>query len=148
MKEQNSLSHSQNITKLGKGMIMAGEKILVVEDEKIVALGIKRMLKNMGYIVPSIASSGEEAIKKAEITFPDLVLMDIMLKGDIDGIKAADKISTDMNIPIIYLTAYSDENVLQRANETKPCGYISKPFEENDLRNTIELALNKHKSKK
>jgi CheY-like chemotaxis protein len=126
---------------------MAGEKILVVEDEKIVALGIKRMLKHMGYIVPSIASSGEEAIKKAEITFPDLILMDIMLKGDIDGITAATTISRKMNIPVVYLTAYSDEKMMQRAKETEPYGYIVKPFEENDLCSTIELALYRHNNK-
>ncbi len=121
--------------------IMAGEKILVVEDEKIVALGIKRMLKHMGYIVPSIASSGEEAIKKAEITFPDLILMDIMLKGEIDGITAAKTISAKMDIPVVYLTAYSDDKIVKRANETQAYGYIVKPFEENELRTTIELAL-------
>ncbi|MBP2030443.1 CheY-like chemotaxis protein [Methanohalophilus levihalophilus] len=127
---------------------MTGEKILVVEDEKIVALGIKRMLKNMGYIVPSIASSGEEAIKKAEITFPDLILMDIMLKGDIDGITAAQTISDRMKIPVVYLTAYSDDKIIQRAKETCPYGYITKPFEESDLRATIELALDTHKNEK
>lgn len=128
--------------------IMAGEKILVVEDEKIVALGIKRMLKNMGYIVPSIASSGEEAIKKAEITFPDLILMDIMLKGDVDGISAAKIISDNMDVPVVYLTAYSDDKIIQRAKETGPYGYITKPFEETDLRTTIELALAKHNDQK
>ncbi|WP_300607169.1 response regulator [Methanohalophilus sp.] len=126
---------------------MAREKILVVEDEKIVALGIKRMLKNMGYIVPSIASSGEEAIKKAEITFPDLILMDIMLKGEIDGISAAKIISDDMDIPVVYLTAYSDNKIIQKAKETKPYGYITKPFEEADLQITIEAALSKYKAK-
>jgi CheY-like chemotaxis protein len=127
---------------------MTAEKILIVEDEKIVALGIKRMLKNMGYIVPSIASSGEEAIRKAQVTFPDLVLMDIMLKGDIDGITAAKQIIDELDIPVIYLTAYSDENILQRAQETRSSGYITKPFEETDLQNTIELALYRYRQRR
>ncbi len=127
---------------------MNPKKILIVEDEKIVALGIKRMLKNLGYLVPSIASSGKEAISKAEITFPDLILMDIMLKGDMDGVEAADRIRREFDIPIVYLTAYSDDRILERAKLTKPFGYIIKPFEENNLRTTIELALNNYRVEK
>ncbi|PQV41872.1 response regulator [Methanohalophilus euhalobius] len=127
---------------------MSGEKILVVEDENIVALGIKKMLKGMGFRVPSIAASGEEAIQKAEITFPDLVLMDIMLKGKIDGIKAAEKIYNTMDIPVVYLTAYSDEKMRQRAKKTKPYGYLIKPFEEKSLQNTIKIALDNYRKEK
>ncbi|APH38187.1 response regulator [Methanohalophilus halophilus] len=127
---------------------MSGEKILVVEDENIVALGIKKMLKRMGFRVPSIAASGEEAIKKAEITFPDLVLMDIMLKGKIDGIEAAEKIYGTMDIPVVYLTAYSDDKILERSKKTKPYGYLIKPFEENSLQNTIKVALGNYRKEK
>jgi CheY-like chemotaxis protein len=120
-------------------------KILVVEDENIIALNIKNKLKKLGYSVPSIASTGEEAIKKADITFPDLVLMDIMLKGDMDGVEAARQIRDKFDIPIIYLTAYSDDSILERAKLTEPYGYILKPFKENDLRTSIEVAIHKHK---
>jgi CheY-like chemotaxis protein len=128
--------------------MMSQTKILIVEDEKIVALGIKKMLKNLGYIVPSIASSGEEAISKAEITFPDLILMDIMLKGDMDGVEAADKIRKSFDVPVVFLTAYSDDKILERAKRTKPYGYIIKPFEENSLHTTIELALRNYREEK
>ncbi len=128
--------------------LMTQTKILVVEDEKIVALGIKKMLKNMGYLVPSIASSGKEAISKAEITFPDLVLMDIMLKGDMDGVEAAEQIRQLFDVPVVYLTAYSDEKILARAKRTKPFGYLTKPFEENSLHSTIELALHNYRVEK
>jgi CheY-like chemotaxis protein len=123
---------------------MTEAKILVVEDENIVALEIKKRLQKLGYIVPGVASTGEDAISKAEGILPDLVLMDIMLKGEIDGIHAAGEIRKRFNIPVIYLTAYSDEETLQRAKLTEPYGYILKPFEENDLRTTIEIALYRH----
>ncbi len=123
---------------------MTEAKILVVEDENIVALEIKKRLQKLGYIVPSVASTGEDAISKVEGILPDLVLMDIMLKGEIDGIDAAGEIRKRFNIPVVYLTAYSDEETLQRAKLTEPYGYILKPFEENDLRTTIEIALYRH----
>lgn len=124
-----------------EGVKMEGIKVLVVEDENIVALEIKGRLKKLGYIVPGVASTGEDAINKAEALSPDLVLMDIMLKGEIDGIEAARYIREKMDIPIIYLTAYADEQTLERAKSTAPYGYILKPFGENDLRTTIEIAL-------
>ncbi|MFP4654609.1 MAG: response regulator [Methanohalobium sp.] len=127
---------------------MKSPKILVVEDENIVALDIKNRLNKLGYSVPSIASTGEEAVQKAEITFSDLVLMDIMLKGDMDGIEAAEKIRELYDIPVIYLTAYADDKILERAKLTQPYGYISKPFKEKDLRTNIEMALHKHKMEK
>lgn len=123
---------------------MTEAKILVVEDENIVALEIKKRLQKLGYIVPGVASTGEDAISKAEAILPDLVMMDIMLKGEIDGIHAAGEIKKRFNIPVIYLTAYSDEGTLQRAKLTEPYGYILKPFEEDDLRTAIEIALYKH----
>ncbi|MDG6244671.1 MAG: response regulator [Methanolobus sp.] len=116
-------------------------KVLVVEDENIVALEIKSRLKKLGYVVPSVASTGEEAINKAEAFSPDIILMDIMLKGNMDGIEASRQILERMDVPIVYLTAYADDETLQKAKLTNPCGYILKPFEENDLRTTIEIAL-------
>ncbi|AEH60473.1 response regulator receiver protein [Methanosalsum zhilinae DSM 4017] len=123
-------------------------KILIVEDENIIALNIKKKLRNIGYIVPGIASTGKEAIEKAEITFPDLVLMDIRLKGEMDGVEAASQIRDKFDIPVIYLTAYSDEEILERAKKTEPYGYILKPFKESELRTSIEVALHKHKMEK
>lgn len=123
-------------------------KILVVEDQTIVAMNIKNRLKNMGYAVPGTAVSGEEAIKETELTNADLVLMDIMLKGDMDGIEAAQIIKSRFGIPVIYLTACTDFETLQRAKLTDPEGYISKPFKEEDLYKIIEAALLKSRSKK
>lgn len=123
-------------------------KILVVEDQTIVALNIKNRLRNLGYAVPVAVVSGKEAIKEAELTNADLVLMDIMLKGDMDGIEAARIIKSRFGIPIIYLTACTDFETLERAKLTDPEGYISKPFKEEDLYENIEAALLKSRSKK
>ncbi len=117
--------------------------IMVVEDTGIVALDIKQCLLSLGYQVPAVVSSGEEAVDKAVEHAPDLVLMDIMLKGDMDGIEAAAEIRSRLNIPIIYLTAYSDRETLKKAKITEPFGYIIKPFEERALHTTIEMALYK-----
>ena len=123
-------------------------KILVVEDQTIVALNIKNRLKNLGYAVPGTAVSGEGAIREAELTNADLVLMDIVLKGDMDGIEAARIIKSRFGIPVIYLTACMDFETLERAKLTDPEGYISKPFKEEDLYKNIEAALIKSRSKK
>ena len=122
---------------------MANEKILIVEDEAIVMLHIRRALEKLGYIVAGMAGAGDEAVIKATEIRPDLVLMDIVLKGEIDGIEAADKIRTALNVPVIYLTAHADEATLQRAKVTEPFGYIVKPFRERDLQIAIEFALYK-----
>jgi two-component system, response regulator PdtaR len=127
---------------------MTKAKVLVVEDQNIVALNIRNKLKNLGYIVPGTAATGEEAIKKAELTNADLVLMDIMLKGEMDGIEAARAIKEKLGIPILYLTAYTDDETLERAKTTEPAGYISKPFKEEDLHSNIEMALHKHRAEK
>jgi len=124
---------------------MTKAKILVVEDENIVAKHIQNRLQSLGYAVVSVASSGEEAIEKAEAARPDLVLMDIMLRGEIDGVKAAEQIRDRLNIPVVYLTSFADDGTLQRAKVTEPFGYILKPFEVRELHSTIEMALYKHK---
>ena len=119
--------------------------ILVVEDEVIVAKNIQNRLEKLGYSVPAVVSSGEEAVKKAAETHPDIILMDIKLEGDMDGIEVAEQIRHSFNIPIVYLTACADDKTLQRAKITEPYGYIIKPFEERELQSNIEIALYKHK---
>lgn len=123
---------------------MSKTNILIVEDESIVAKDIQHSLKKLGYTVVGMCSNGEDAIKTAEEMSPDLVLMDIMLKGDMSGIEAADQIRQRMNIPVIYLTAYADESTLNKAKVTEPYGYIIKPFKEIDLHTAIEMAIYKH----
>ena len=122
--------------------------ILVVEDESIVALDLENGLKSLGYSVPARASSGEEAIQKAAETRPDLVLMDIQLKGDMDGIEAAGEIRARFDIPVIYLTAFADDDIVRRAGSTEPYGYLIKPFEERQLHASVEMALYKHRMEK
>ncbi len=122
--------------------------ILVVEDESIVAKDIQNSLRKLGYNVPVAVSSGEEAIVAADENKPDLVLMDIMLKGELSGIEAADQIRQRFDIPVIYLTAYADESTLAKAKITEPYGYIIKPFKEIDLHTSIEMALYKHSKEK
>ena len=119
-------------------------RIMVVEDEGIIAQDIKNCLEGLGYVVPDVVFTGREAIRRAEELRPDLVLMDIVLKGEIDGIETAAEIRRKYNIPIVYLTAYEDDRTLKRAKLTEPLGYILKPFEERYLRSSIEMALYKH----
>ncbi|MCC7450849.1 MAG: response regulator [Anaerolineae bacterium] len=127
---------------------MPPSKILIVEDESIVALDIRNRLIRMGYHVVGMAVTGEEAVDQAREKQPNLVLMDIRLKGEMDGIEAAAAIRACFEIPVIYLTAYADENTLQRAKITEPYGYLIKPFEERELTNVIEIALYKHRMEK
>ena len=123
---------------------MAKLNIFVVEDESIVAKDIKNSLIKLGYNVVGFANNGLEAIDKITELMPDLVLMDIMIKGDFTGIDVSEKIKDKMNIPVIFLTAYADEGTLARAKITEPYGYILKPFKEIDLHSTIEMAVYKH----
>ncbi|MEW5867709.1 MAG: response regulator [Chloroflexota bacterium] len=123
---------------------MAKAKILICEDDGIIAIHIRNSLVDLGYHVVTIVTSAEEAISTALEYSPDLVLMDIRLNGRTDGIEAAERIRQQMDIPIIYLTAYADEATLRRAKITEPHGYLLKPFEDEDLRVTIEIALNRH----
>ncbi|OGD09667.1 MAG: histidine kinase [Candidatus Aminicenantes bacterium RBG_13_62_12] len=122
---------------------MSGIKILIVEDEAIVAKDMESMLRSMGYEVSGVASTGAAALRLAEEAHPDLVLMDIVLQGDMDGIEAAAKIWQSLGIPVIYITAYADKNTLGRAKVTEPFGYIIKPFNERDLQTVIEMAYYK-----
>jgi len=120
-------------------------RILVVEDELIIAKGIQKRLQALGYSVAGSASSGEEAVEKALRLLPDLVLMDINLQGAMDGVTAAELIRTKADMPVIFLTAYADADTLERAKVTEPFGYIVKPFQDITLQSSIEMALYKHR---
>ncbi|MFA6507014.1 MAG: EAL domain-containing protein [Treponemataceae bacterium] len=124
---------------------MDSERILIVEDEKIIALDLQRRLERFGYQICGTASEGEEAVRKAGEQRPDIILMDIMLAGSVDGIEAAKTIKRELQIPVIFLTAYADERTLERAKEAEPFGYILKPFKERELYTTIDIALYKYR---
>jgi PAS domain S-box-containing protein len=121
-------------------------KILIVEDEIVVAHDIKSTLEGLGYEVTAIAATAENALASARENRPDLALMDIVIKGDKDGIGAAAAMREELDIPVVYLTAYSDEAILERAKTTEPYGYIIKPFQERELHSTIEMALFKSRA--
>ncbi|MBC8181461.1 PAS domain S-box protein [candidate division KSB1 bacterium] len=123
---------------------MLEKKILIIEDDHVIGMEIKDRLETLGYNVLTRLSYGEDAIEQAGDLHPDLILMDIQLAGEIDGIQAADKIKDLYDIPVVYLTAYADDNTLERAKITEPFGYVLKPFEERELVSTIEMALYKH----
>ena len=125
---------------------MNNSRILVVEDEPIVALDLQRRLEKMGYSVPAVAASGPEALASADLSAPDLVLMDINLEGEFDGVETAEKIRTHHRVPVVYLTAYSNDETLERAKVTEPYGYLLKPFDERELQTTIEIALYRHQA--
>lgn len=120
---------------------MSKTRILVVEDESIVAKDIQNTLIKLGYDVPSTASSAASAYEKLEELQPELVFLDIKLKGEEDGIHIAEHIKEKYNIPVIFLTSYVDQETLDRAKVTEPYGYIVKPFNESDLKTTVEMAL-------
>lgn len=127
---------------------MSKIKILIVEDESIVALDLENRLKKNGHAVLGIASNGQEAINQAAISNPDLVLMDINLKGSINGIEAAREIYIRFDIPVIYLTANADSDTFERAKTTAPIGYLLKPFKERELNQTIEVTLSRYKAER
>jgi PAS domain S-box-containing protein len=119
-------------------------KILIVEDEVITAMDIKNMLKNFGFDVVGVASTGKDAINKAEKFKPDLIIMDISLKGDMDGIEAAEEIKTLYNIPVVYMSAFTDINTFERIKFTNPYGFVNKPVSSELLLISIETAIYKH----
>jgi len=123
---------------------MSKINVLVVEDESIVSKDIQHSLKKLGYNVVGASATGERAIELAASENPDIILMDIMLKGEMNGIEAAEQIKEAQSLPIIFLTAYADELTLSKAKVTQPYGYILKPFKEIDLHTTIEMAIYKH----
>lgn len=125
---------------------MSDKRIMLVEDEAIVAMDIEEGLKRIGYRVVGSFARGEDAVESVKSLKPDLVLMDITLAGEIDGIRTATLIRQMHDVPVVYLTAHSDENTLTRALDALPLGYLVKPFSEVDLRTTIEVSLKKHES--
>lgn len=125
---------------------MVATRILVVEDERIVAKDLELRLQALGYKVVGLVATGSDAVRMAGELLPDLVMMDIRLQGEMDGIAAADRIRKDHFIPVVYLTAHSDEETLKRAQVTEPYGYLLKPFQERELRTVIEIGLYKHRA--
>ena len=123
---------------------MSKERILVVEDESIVSRDIQQSLKRLGYEIVGTADNSEKAIDIARSERPDLILMDIMLKGDVNGITTAEIIKNELSIPIIFLTAYADDATLSKAKVTEPQAYLIKPFKEQELHSAIEMAIYKH----
>ncbi len=120
-------------------------RILIVEDESIVALDMRNQLIELGYEIVGVAASGEDAVASASAKNPDLILMDIRLKGAMDGVEAAERIRSELDVPIIFITAYADEKTLARAKVTQAFGYILKPFHGREVLISIEMALYKHK---
>jgi signal transduction histidine kinase len=127
---------------------MPNARILVVEDERIVALHLQVMLQGLGYEVVANVANGEQALQTIEEMLPDLVLMDVHLEGEIDGIATAARIPSSYHIPVVYLTAYSEEATLERARATKPYGYLLKPFSERELHATIQMVLERSAAEK
>lgn len=125
---------------------MEKPRILIVEDEGLVARDLESMVRNLGYRVVGVCSSGEEAFRLINTRHPDLIIMDIVLQGRIDGIKAADEIRRRYNLPIIFLTAHTDEATFQRAKVTNPLAFLHKPVEQKELLTVIEMALYKHRT--
>ncbi|MBN1424068.1 response regulator [Candidatus Fermentibacteria bacterium] len=123
---------------------MTSARILVVEDDAIVAAHLERVLAQMGYEVTRLVATGEDAVAAAGADRPDVVLMDVRLRGEMDGIRAAEEIRAGYGLPIIYLTAYADEPLIQKAKRTEPYGYLAKPVRDKELHASIEMALYKH----
>ena len=120
------------------------KQVLIVEDEGIIAADIQSRLERLGYKVPAIARTGEEALHFARSTPFDLVLMDIRLKGDMDGIATAQTMKTELEMPVVYITAHADEETINRATSTEPFGYILKPIRDSELRSAVQISIHKH----
>jgi len=127
---------------------MSGERILIVEDDAILAMHLSSQLKKFGYRVDTPVATGEDAIASVEVNPPDLILMDIQLGTHITGIESAKTINEIASIPIVYLTAYSDKRRLEEAKQTMPYGYLLKPIQTRELFTTLEVVLHKHKAEK
>ena len=119
-------------------------RILVVEDEMLVAYQLNKKLQKLGYLVSPAVSSGEDALQSLRQFHTNLVLMDIVIKGDIDGIEVADRVQREFKVPVIFLTAYADEETLQRAELTRAYAYLVKPVQERELNAMIRVVLNRH----
>ncbi len=120
---------------------MSRARILIVEDERITAMSLQSELRGLGYEVTALASSGEEAIAKAKHHRPDLILMDIRLEGKMSGIEAAEHLHRSDDIPVVFITAYSSDDVRQSAEQAGACGFILKPYDRQELEEAIRQAL-------
>lgn len=136
-----SLNESATTPKL-----VAGTRVMIVEDEAVVALHLRQELTKLGYTVTGIAAGGEQALKMIDELFPDIVLMDIHIQGEMDGIETAGRIPRYLHIPIVFLTAYSEDTTLKRAADTHPYGYLIKPFLGRELHATIKMALERSRA--
>ncbi len=124
---------------------MTPANILIVEDEAITSMHLQNSLRRLGYAVVGVTDSGDDAVRMAAERCPDLVLMDIGLRGELDGISAASRIHSVCHLPVVFLTAHADKATLERAKQSQPFGYLTKPFQESSLQATVEMALNKFK---
>ena len=122
-----------------QGEIRTMARIVIVEDEVIITIQLEERLKKMGYQVVGRARSGQEAMETARSLNPDLILMDIIMPGNMDGIEAAEKIKRELDIPVIFLTSYADDTLINRAKKAEPFGYILKPYQEYEIKAAIEL---------
>ena len=125
---------------------MIPARVLVVEDERVVALHLRQQLGRLGYSVPAMCTEGTQALNTIREIRPDVVLMDIHIEGDLDGIETASRIPDELRIPVIYLSAYSEEATLERARSTKPYGYLLKPFSERELHSAIQMVLERRRA--
>src|SRR5688572_5412938 len=124
------------------------KRLMVVEDELIIARDIAESLMAMGYEVTGMAQTAEECVQGAAEQRPDLVLMDIHLAGELDGVEAARLLRERFDVPVVYLTAFADEETLGRAKRTDPLGYLTKPFRKAELRSAVEIGLCRHKTER
>lgn len=133
---------SQSLTYSAEVLAQAyGTRVMVVEDEAVVALHICQELTKLGYVVAGVATNSDQALRMVNEVFPDVILMDIHIQGPVDGVETAKRIPRYLHIPVIYLTAYSEDTTLKRAGETHPYGYLIKPFLDRELHATIKMAL-------
>jgi CheY-like chemotaxis protein len=123
---------------------MATTQVMIVEDQQMLVMGLRNILQRLGYNVSDVAASGDEALEKAGEKHHDVILMDIRLKGDMDGIEAARLVREQYDIPVIFVSAYADEDTLERASQAQPYGFLVKPFDDGALQRTIDMAVYKH----
>ncbi|UCE36002.1 MAG: response regulator [Thermoplasmata archaeon] len=131
-------------------MPQKGEKIriLLVDDEKIITMHMEKLLSNMGYNVVGTASNAEEALTKARELYPDLIIMDIIMPGEKTGMDAAAEIKNELDLPVIFMTAFADDKIVEKAKICEPAGYIVKPVQDQEIRASIEIAIYKKQKEK
>jgi CheY-like chemotaxis protein len=136
----------ETISEAAQVNTMTGTRVLIVEDEAVVAFHLRQELTKLGYTVAGVATQGPQALKLIDEVFPDVILMDIHIQGEMDGIETAKLIPRYLHIPVIFLTAYSEDSTLKRAGDTHPYGYLIKPFLDRELHATIKMALERSRA--